>query len=702
MYIPMNTRRDFLKTTTLSAAGLLVADPFVQRALANDQPAGAGLRFRQIHLDYHTSGLIEDVATQFDPTEFAAVMKKASVNSVTCFGRCHHGLIYHDTSKFPERRHPFLKRNLLKEQIDACHRQDIRVPVYVTVQWDQYSAEKHPEWLMRDEQNRPIGSPGPFDVGFYKHLCVLTPYRDFLKAYLAELFEKVPVDGLFLDIHHILPNANQEAVAAMLKAGLDPEKPEVRHQFYRKVMQEFKADITAFVRKLDPKTAIFFNSGHVGPHIRPELSSFSHLELESLPSGGWGYLHFPLTARYARNLGKDVMGMTGKFHTSWGDFHSLKNQAALQFECFTMLALNAKCSVGDQLHPKGRPDAATYDLIGSVYAEVARKEPWCVNAAARTDIGVFSAEEFTVNNLGSRTPDQMMGAVRMLQEGKHQFDVVDSQSDFSGYKVLIMPDVIPVDTALQNKLNTFLSKGGSLIASYQAGLTPDGKGFAGNAFGVELVGEAPYSPDFIVVNGKGIGKDLPDTELVMYLKGMQVKPTSGKVLAQTNVPYFNRTWEHYNSHKHTPSAGKAGYPGVVQNGRVIYFMHPVFTQYARNAPRWCRQLLLNALDILLPEPLVRVPDSPTALIATLNEQKGANRQVLHLLYYVPERRGNDFDIVEDIVPLADTRISIRTDKRPAKVNLVPEGKTLAFNYQSGRTECTLPVLRGHQMIELSF
>jgi hypothetical protein len=34
------------------------------------------------------------------------------------------------------------------------------------------------------------------------------------------------------------------------------------------------------------------------------------------PSGGWGYMHFPLTVRYARGLGIDCMGMTGKFHTS--------------------------------------------------------------------------------------------------------------------------------------------------------------------------------------------------------------------------------------------------------------------------------------------------------------------------------------------------------------------------------------------------
>lgn len=45
-------------------------------------------------------------------------------------------------------------------------------------------------------------------------------------------------------------------------------------------------------------------------------------------------MHFPMAVRYARTLGQDCMGMTGKFHTSWGDFYSFKNPEALQHECY--------------------------------------------------------------------------------------------------------------------------------------------------------------------------------------------------------------------------------------------------------------------------------------------------------------------------------------------------------------------------------
>ncbi|HOS94107.1 MAG TPA: beta-galactosidase, partial [Armatimonadota bacterium] len=118
----------------------------------------ADLRFRQIHLDFHTSEQIPGIGSEFDPDEFADTLKAAHVNSVTCFSRCHHGWIYHDTARFPERRHPHLTRNLLKEQIDACHQRDIRVPIYITVMWDHFTARRHPEWIAIDETGRQIGT----------------------------------------------------------------------------------------------------------------------------------------------------------------------------------------------------------------------------------------------------------------------------------------------------------------------------------------------------------------------------------------------------------------------------------------------------------------------------------------------------------------------------------------------------------------
>ncbi len=658
----------------------------------------AELRYRQVHLDFHTSEQIAGIGSAFDPQEFAATLAKARVNSITCFARCHHGWIYYDTQAFPERRHPYLTRNLLAEQIAACHARGIRVPIYVTVQWDQYSAEAHPEWLVIDESGRQPGTP-PYEAGFYRRLCVNTPYREFLRAHVQEIIDTLPVDGFFFDIVAPMDCSCRWCRQMMIAEGLEPSDAAARRAFGLRTINAWMDEMSRFVWEQRPDATVFYNAGHVGVERRSAAQAHSHWELESLPSGGWGYMHFPLSQRYARTTGLDCLGMTGKFHTSWGDFHSFKNLAALESECFTMLALNAKVSVGDQLHPDGRIDPYVYDLIGTVFRQVEAKESWCRGARPLVDIGVLSPEEWT----GERVPASAAGAVRILQEGGHQFDVLDTGADLSGYRVIILPDAIPCTPAFAARLEDYLAAGGSLIATHRAGLTPAGDAFALDSLGVRLVGEAPYSPDFVLPTGE-IGRGLPPTEHAMYLRGLQVEPVAGaEVLADAVVPYFNRTYRRFCSHRHTPSAGKVGYPAVVRRGRAIYFAHPIFAQYNQNAPRWAKRLLLNALDMLLPDPLVR-HDGPSTLTTALNEQPAEGRAVLHLLHYVPERRGQDFDVIEDVLPVYGIGVSARVPegKTLAAVRLAPQGEALPFEIVRGRAEFEVPEVRGHQMVALEY
>ena len=43
------------------------------------------MRFRQIHLDFHTSEHIKGVGSEFDKKEFQQTLLNAKVNSITCF-----------------------------------------------------------------------------------------------------------------------------------------------------------------------------------------------------------------------------------------------------------------------------------------------------------------------------------------------------------------------------------------------------------------------------------------------------------------------------------------------------------------------------------------------------------------------------------------------------------------------------------------
>ena len=683
------------------------------------------LRFRQVHLDFHTSPDIASVAESFDPDTFADILVRAKVNSISCFARCHHGMLYYDSKKNPELIHPNLKnKSLLKAQMSACHQHGIRMPVYTTVQWDDHMAKAHPEWLCVSETGGEVNWYELHDPGFYRFLCVNSPYRAFLKAHVADIFENLgDVDGLFFDILFLTDCSCRHCRTGMEAQGLDPVKKEDRLNYAQQTLDGFMLDMSAHVRSFCQTCSIFYNSSHVGPVIRPRLPAHSHLELESLPSGGWGYMHFPCTVRYARTLGYDCLGMTGKFHTSWGDFHSFKNREALEFECFHMLALNAKCMVGDQMEPSGILSEPVYDLLGSVYQQVEAKEPWCSGAEARTDIAILTPEEFAVQGHRELHP-AVIGATQMLTEAGHQFDVVDSLNDFAAYKLLILPDEIPVSISLKEKLALFTQNGGTLLCTFQSGMDEAHGSFMLD-LGVELrerqtldihglpvagreFDRAAYA-DYLLA-GTELGRGLPMTEHVMYRKGMEVEAVEGaEVLAEAILPAFDRTWKHFCSHRQAPSSGIRGYAGVVQKDRAIYFAHPVFGLYREHSPRWVKVMVMNAIDRLLPEPVLR-HDGPSTLIATVNAQGMERREVVHLLHYLPLRRSATIDVIEDIIPLYNVRVSLRRDiavhgdaEKDALpgVKLVPEMTVLSSEWEGDRLVFTVPVVRGHQMIEIS-
>lgn len=662
---------------------------------------------RQIHLDFHTSEQITGVAGEFQAEEFVKTLKKAHVNSINLFARCHHGMLYYDSLKFPERVHPHLEeRNLLKLQTQACRDAGIRVNLYTSVRWDVYTVKHHQEWVCIDENGALSDYEGKsyFEAGFYKNLCVNTGYRDFLKTHLLEFMEDIPADGIWFDASFVVECCCPVCMEKMRQQGLDGRKKEDRQRFAEETYQDFVRDLSDFIRQRHPEYDIFYNKGHVGKVDRPVCDSYTYLAMESLPGGPWDYLDFPHTQRYVRNWGLPTVGLTGKFHTSWGDFHSFREKAALEYECFHMLALGAGCNIGDQLEPCGKLSEPVYELIGEVYEQVEKKEPWCVDAAPLSEIGVLVPEEFYGAGTGD-LPPASQGACRILQESGYQFEFVDSQMEFDAYRVLILPDVIPVDERLADKLRTYIGRGGKILASFESGLNPEKSGFAIPELGISYVGPAPYEPDYLVPGDNGLGIGLPKTDHVMYQRASQVEACGGEIMALTNRPMFNRTYEHFTSHMHAPSAKEPVYPAIVRGTSTLYFAHPIFTTLQKYRPKWCRQLIRNALEMFIPDPLIR-HNGPGSLLVTVLEQADERRYVIHLLHYIPEKRSEYIETVEDVIPLYHLKISCRTEKRIRTVRLVPdkndENDMLDFTVSGGYTTFVVEKLAGHQMIELSY
>jgi hypothetical protein len=74
---------------------------------------------------------------------------------------------------------------------------------------------------------------------------------------------------------------------------------------------------------------------------------------------------------------------------------------------------------------------------------------------------------------------------------------------------------------------------------------------------------------------------------------------------------------------------------------------------------------------------------PSGGQATLLEQPDGAR-VARLLYYLWQRRAPDLDVVEDVVPLYDIQVTVRTRQSPTRVYQVPEGPWFGAFSSRGR------------------
>jgi hypothetical protein len=694
------SRRSFVKSVGLSAG--LGAIPSVAvaaeaRSMPDvprpESPSGKGeLRFRQVHLDFHTSPLIPGVGEDFNSDEFVQVLKEASVNSINIFAKCHHGMAYYPTKVGV--MHPSLKFDLLGKMIEACHKADILTPVYYTIMWDQYAAMQHSDWRVLDENGKDDGA-GPLQAGWVR-LCPNTPYLDYCVAQSEEVAKNYEADGFWFDILNY-PNYGcfcPHCMREREKLGLDSTKQEDRARHSQMVIARTLERLSSAVKPYRPQAMLFFN-GQVRVGMRPLLKYYTQVEIESLPGGGWGYGHFAVMSRYVRNLGLDYLGMDARFHRSWGDFGGLRNQAALDYECFRMLAQAGKCSVGDQLHPRGKLVKPVYELIGRTYRSVAEKEPWCAGAKAVTEMGFLS----TANLLAAISVAQTdHGVTNLLAELHHQFDTLDGESDFTRYKLIILPDGHRFDDDLRRKVSAYLAGGGKVILSHESGLDPEGRQFALPDLGLEYAGPSPTlgnKGDYFEAL-EGVNEDIPPTVHFSYASGALVKAGPGtRVLARLWKPYFDRNYLHFSSHRQTAYDQPTDYAVVAQKGPIIYISFPVFSAYAQNSYRVQKLLVRNCIRRLLPDPMIKT-DAPSTAEISVTEQQG--RRIVHMLHYPAERRCPDLDIVEDVIPLSNLKLGLRMEHRPQRVYLAPQRQTLPFDFANGYAQVVVPSVLGHQMV----
>lgn len=664
------------------------------------------MRYRQVHLDFHTSELIPGIGSKFDPADFARTFTEAHVDSVTVFAKCHHGWSYHPTKV--GKVHPHLDFDLMRGQIDALHGAGINAPIYISAGWDELAARENPGWrVVSPEGFLPRQWGGPMEAG-WAFMDFGSPYLDYLCRQIEEVMELFPDgNGIFIDISAAMISCSAWAQTRMEAQGLDWTDPEDRLTYTEQVQIEFFERVDDAVHKNDPARPLFYNFGHIRRGRRDILKYFTHLEIESLPTAFWGYEHFPVSARYIEPLGIPYLGMTGKFHHLWGEMGGYKKPEALIYECGAMLAQGARCSIGDHLHPTGAMDKSSYHAIGAAYGHVAAREPWAVGSRNIAEIGLISieaAERPRLAGMATKAVQGDEGAVRLLLESKFTFDLLDLESDLDGYRLIILPDVIAVSPELKTRIDAYVAGGGRVLLTGKSGIDPE-QGFLFDV-GAEWRGPPAFTEGDFLLPRSDLRASFLDDPLFMYTVSERIKAEPGASLGDVYDPYFDRAPRHFSGHRNTPNQPEpSGFDAGSEKGGFVYLAHPLFTAYKKTGLVALLEIGEKVIRHALGQPAVIETSLPRAGRATLRHQPEERRYVMHLLHATPALRGDimgdQVQPIQDLVTLRDIRASVALDGTARSVKVVPTGEALAFEQDGNRVTFVVPEVTGHQMVEIA-
>ena len=626
--------------------------------------------------DFHTSPVVKDIGKNFDAEAFAARIARMGVDFISFPVRCNQGMAYYNTKIGI--RHYGLDYDLFGVLVKACSKYNIKVNAYFNGGISQEESRLHPDW-----QARPVNAPALTAVTpFNRTVCGNTPYRQHLIAMACEVAQNYNVAGFFVDCLQGISCRCEHCLARMKAEGIDPADTQAAEEFALRRNRELARDFADAVKKINPDFMLYFNG--IGYEYQLALGG-TYLDFECIPTLSWcDYDCLPVMSRYMRTLGDyPRLNMTGRFN-QWGDFGGLRREKAIRQELVTGLANGLRPNIGDHMPPDFRIPEKVMAQNERLFVWLRERDEFYRDGVPQADMAIFFPKSHWEINYAK----ELRGALRIFCDLHCQFDVVTLAADWSKYRLLVLPDSVVITPEVQGRLQEFLDRGGKIISSGDSGLLAGSEEFMPQ-WGVKVVDSKGFLPTFF--------EDEEGMPMNCYASCKLLENVNSETVYPLVKPVVQFGFDGVYAQYYNPAGEVAAYPFLSCNGQVAHFSSFIFTGFKAFAAASLRRAVAKALDLLLPDRLVKTENLPHFVRVYLTRQPGG-REVLHLTAHIPEKRTDGCEVIEDDLTVLPSEIWVKSSAAAAYSE--PEHAKLECRRQGEYLKINLPQFTGYALVAL--
>jgi len=729
----MTSRRRFLKDVTSIAACGAVGWP--GRAASGPQEAKGGVSGWFDHpMRWAQLTLVENDPGRFDLKEWLDYFERIHADAACLSaGGC---VAYYPTKIPLHHRSEWLKdMDPFGDLVEGCRKLGMVVVARTdphAVHQDAYDA--HPEWIAVDEEGqkrRHWASPEMWVT------CALGPYNfQFMTEVTREIVSFYKVDGIF---------SNRWSGSGMCFCGhcrdsfrahcglelprtRDPRDPARRQYILWREQRLF--DLWKLwdseIRKINPAARFIPNSGggalsDLDMKTAGEMADIMIADRQARRGLAAPWANGKNAKEFRAALGRKpavgIFSVGVEEPYRWKD--SVQSSAEIRIWAAEGIANGMRpwfTKFSGVLH-----DRRWLKPVEEIYGWLHSSELYLRNEESLARVAVVYSQQtarfYGGERAAQRVEDHTLGFYHALVEARIPFDMVHDRlldaGHVGGYRTLVFPNIAALSDHQCAQIRDFVSRGGSLVATYETSLCdewgvrrPD-LGL-GDLFGARFTGrtEGPMQNSYLRVE--------PDPATGSHHPILAGLEDAGRIIngvhridavaLQKSPPPLTLipSYPDLPMEKVYPRQASTEIPGVFLRaqgrGRIVYFPWDIDRTFWEVLCVDHGRLLRNAVDWATGEERPVTVTGPGVLDVTVWRQKSSI--TVHLVNLTnPMMMKGPF---RELIPIGAQRVRVRLpeQKKPSKVQLLVSGQSPQVRESGGFLELTIPSILLHELLAI--